>query len=101
MKRPTTAARTLTAALRDWYGLTRIEGLVAEGAPDVKVPVPPLVRGRLAAVERAWRACPDAGAVARAAEAAWREQYGRCPISGQRLPCAACSALEGNDEEVA
>lgn len=87
----TTATRALGEALRKWFDLKRDEALVAEGSTEVRLPSLPLVKGRLAALARAWGACPEAEAVYRTTAAAWRERWGRCPLNGQRLPCS-CSA---------
>lgn len=67
----TAATRALTEALRRCFTLIREEQLVAEGSTEVRLPSLPTVRGRYAAMERAWGACPEAETVYRAAAAAW------------------------------
>lgn len=59
------SARTLTECLWHVFALTRAEQAVAEGIQDATLPSLPLVRGRYAALERAWAACPEPMAVYR------------------------------------
>jgi hypothetical protein len=89
-----TPARTLTEALRRCFTLVRDEA-------DGTLPSLPLVRGRYAALARAWAACPDAPAVYAAAKAAWRAETGRCPVGGERGPCDCESARRAESEAVA
>lgn len=109
------AARTLTEALRRVFALdvaTRraLPHAVAleaarTGGPVTPVsgealPSGPLVRGRLAALDRAWAACPDPESVYRAAVASWRQEHGECPGCGAGV-CACDSARRADSEEVA
>jgi hypothetical protein len=102
----TGAARTLTEALRRVWTLEAAErqavphaaalAAVRTGGPVTPVdgaalPAAPLVKGRLAALGRAWTACPDAETVYQAAKAAWHQQSGRCPGCGAEA-CVCDSA---------
>lgn len=86
--KPSTASRQLTEALRRCFDLIRQEARAGQGDPLAAVPSLPMVKGRWAAMTRAWAACPDADAVYRATLATWIQETGCCPWCGGK----GCSA---------
>jgi hypothetical protein len=107
------AARTLTEALRRVWTLEATERRAVPHAaaleaartgtpavPTEPMPSGPLVKGRLAALARAWTACPEAARVYATAKAAWAQETGTCPGCGV-TPCGCDSARRAESESAA
>jgi hypothetical protein len=110
---PTAASRTLTEALRRVWTLEAAERRAVSHAaalaaartgepavPTEPLPSGPLVKGRLAALARAWAACQTAEAVYRAAREAWAQETGACPVCSEAA-CRCQSARRADSGGVA